>query len=164
MKTLLLLRHGKSNWDDEDLPDHDRPLSTRGKEAAKRVGRLLAEQRLVPDLLVSSTAVRARATAEKVAKKSRYERAIELERKLYLASAATWFDVIRHALDDRKRVLAVGHNPGISEFLNRLTGADEEMPTGALAQVELPIDHWKSLTEKTKGKLVNIWRPRELDS
>jgi phosphohistidine phosphatase len=161
MKTLMLLRHAKSSRDVPNLADHDRPLNERGKQAAKHVGRFLRDEDLVPDLILSSTAVRARKTSQKAAKACDYPRAIELEERLYLASAQTHDAVVRGVEAGCKRLLLVGHNPGISDFLNHLASADEEMPTAGLAIVELPIIHWKDLTAKTRGKLIKFWRPRE---
>ena len=161
MKTLLLLRHAKSSRDVPDLSDHDRPLNDRGRQAAKQVGRFLRDEDLVPDLILCSTAVRARKTAQKAAKACDYPRAIELEERLYLANSHAHYAVLRGVDTGCKRVLLVGHNPGISEFLNQLTSAEEEMPTAGLAIVTLPIDRWKDLTARTRGKLIKFWRPRE---
>jgi phosphohistidine phosphatase len=161
MKTLLLLRHAKSSRDDPELADHDRPLNERGKKAAKEAGRFLRDEKLVPDLIVSSTALRARKTAQKAAKQCEYSRAIELEEQLYLGNAPTHYKVVRKSEPSCKRLLIVGHNPGISDFLNQLISGDEEMPTSGLALVQLPIKAWTELTARTRGKLVQFWRPRD---
>jgi phosphohistidine phosphatase len=161
MKTLLLLRHAKSSRDEPDLADHERPLNERGKQAAKEVGRFLRDENLMPDLIVSSTAVRARKTAQKAAKQCDYPRAIELEERLYLAGVPAHYSVVRGIATDCERLLVVGHNPGISEFLNQLTSGEEEMPTAALAVVQLPIKRWKDLTAKSRGTLVKFRRPRD---
>src|SRR3990172_12140295 len=87
MKTLMLLRHAKSSWKDAEVPDHDRPLNKRGKKTAPQMGRLLSTEGLVPDLILSSTAVRARETAKAVAKDSSYKGPTELLDSLYLATA-----------------------------------------------------------------------------
>ncbi len=160
MKTLLLLRHAKSSRDEPDLADHERPLNERGKQAAKEVGRFLRDEDLVPDLIVSSTAVRARKTAQKAAKQCNYERAIELDEQLYLGNAQTHYSVVRKVEPGCKRLLVVCHNPGISDFVNQITSGDEEMPTAGLAVIQLPIKSWKELTARTRGKLAKFWRPR----
>ena len=87
MKTLLILRHAKSSWKDDSLPDHDRPLNKRGKQDAPLVGRLDSRKDLMPDLILSSTAKRARATVELVAEESNYQGEIEYSRDLYAAEA-----------------------------------------------------------------------------
>lgn len=162
MKTLLLLRHAKSSRDDPELADHDRPLNERGKKAAKEAGRFLRDEDLVPDLIVSSTALRARKTAQKAASQCEYPRAIELDDQLYLGNAPTHYKVVRKVEPRCKRLLIVGHNPGISEFLNQLVSSDaEEMPTAGLAVIQLPIKDWKELTERTRGKLIEFWKPRD---
>ena len=82
MKTLLILRHAKSSWKEQDLPDHDRPLNKRGKNDAPRMGKLLKDEDLIPDLIMSSTAVRAKKTAELVAKACKYKGKIVLNHSL----------------------------------------------------------------------------------
>jgi phosphohistidine phosphatase len=161
MKTLLLLRHAKSSRDEPELADHERPLNERGKQAAKEVGRFLRDDDVVPDLIVSSTAVRARKTAQKAAKQCEYPRAIELDEQLYLGNAQTHYSVVRKVEQGCKRLLVVSHNPGISDFLNQLTSGDEEMATAGLAVIQLPIKSWKELTARTRGRLVKFWRPRD---
>ncbi|MGB7661527.1 MAG: histidine phosphatase family protein [Nitrososphaeraceae archaeon] len=90
MKTLLIMRHAKSSWKEQDLPDYDRPLNKRGKNDAPRMGKLLKDEDLVPDLIMSSTAVRAKKTAELVAKTRKYKGKIVLDRSLYGAEPAAY--------------------------------------------------------------------------
>jgi phosphohistidine phosphatase len=161
MKTLLLLRHAKASRDDPHLPDHDRPLKPRGKQDAKRLGRRLHETDLVPTLIVSSTALRARKTASKVAKQLNYPRAIELTDRLYLSSPREHLEVVRSLLDGEDRVMLVGHNPGLSQLLNELADTDADLATSELAQVELPIKRWSDLPKSGGGKLVKLWQPGE---
>lgn len=162
MKTLLILRHAKSSKDDPSLDDHARPLNDRGNRDAPRMGRLLRELDLVPDRVVSSTAVRARTTAEAAAKASGYEGKVELESSLYLASPEEYLEVLRGLPKKAERVLVVGHNPGLERLLDVLARKREELPTAALARVTLPIDDWKDL-KPGKATLEGIWRPKELD-
>ena len=95
MKTLLVLRHAKSSWDDTALDDHERPLNERGRRDGPRMGELVREHRLTPDIIISSDAVRARRTAEAVAKATRYAGEVRLDRLLYLASPADILGVLR---------------------------------------------------------------------
>ncbi|MGH2604129.1 MAG: SixA phosphatase family protein [Dehalococcoidia bacterium] len=162
MKTLLLLRHAKSSWNDSPRSDHDRPLNSRGKRDAPRMGRLLAEQALVPDLIVSSTARRARKTAEKVAEASGYVGAIDAVAALYPGEPELLVRTIRSLSDEADRVLLVGHNPGLEEFLAAVIGRHEHFPTAALAHVELEIDRWQQFEPRAGGRLVHLWRPKEL--
>ena len=162
MKTLLFLRHAKSSWKQTDVADHDRPLNKRGKQDAPRMGILLRQQQLTPDVIVSSTAARARCTADAVADACAFDGVVQLEPQLYLAAPAEILDVVRQGGGEAKRVLLVAHNPGLAETLARLTGKAEVFPTAALAQIQLPIDGWKDLRSSTRARLVNLWRPKEL--
>jgi phosphohistidine phosphatase len=163
MKTLLLLRHAKASRDDPQLPDHDRPLKERGKEDAKRLGRRLRVANLSPSLIISSTAVRARKTASKVAKQLDYARAIELADRLYLSTPRDHFEVARSLPDSENRVMLVGHNPGLSQFLSNLTDTQVELATSELGQVELQIDHWAELENSGEGRLIRLWQPGDRD-
>ena len=163
MRTLLLLRHAKSSWKQPGLSDHDRPLNRRGQRDAPRIGRLLTREQLSPGAILSSSARRARETAEAVATQSAFDGMVQLEGVLYLAEPTTILDVIRHSGVELERLMVVGHNPGMAATVARLTGLTEDMPTAALAQIRLPIEVWNDLRPSTKGVLVNLWRPRDLD-
>ena len=162
MKTLLVLRHAKSSWKHPETSDHDRPLNKRGKRDAPSMGRLVAAKGLLPDVIVSSTAKRARRTADEVAQHSGYEGAVQLERHLYLASPDEVVDVVRSVAGGARRVMVVGHNPGLEDLVARLAGRPETLPTAALAEVRLSIRSWKELKTSSSGTLAGIWRPREL--
>ena len=164
MKTLMLLRHAKSSWKDSDVADHDRPLNKRGKKTAPQMGRLLSTEGLVPDLILSSTAVRARETAEAVAKASSYKSPIELLDSLYLATAGKLLsEASSHAPDSVGRLLLVGHNPGMEDLVEILSGKRETFPTAALAVFEVGIDLWGALELGVETKLLKVYRPKELD-
>lgn len=164
MKTLLLSRHAKSSWKNPDLPDHDRPLNKRGQNDAPRMGKLLKEEDLIPDLIMSSTAVRAKKTAEFVAKACKYKGEIVLNQSLYGAEPADYLKILEGLSDKHKAVLVIGHSPSVKETVEVLTGSqDVIMPTCALAHISLPIQNWAELNkQKIKGKLLKIWRPKEL--
>ena len=164
MKTLLLLRHAKSSWKDPDLPDHDRPLNKRGQNDAPRMGKLLKDEELIPDLIMSSTAARAKKTAELVAKKCKYKGEIVLNHSLYGAEPADYLKILEGLSDTYKVVLLVGHSPSVEEIVEVLTGSsDVIMPTCSLAHIRLPIQNWDELNkQKIKGKLLKVWRPKEL--
>ena len=167
MKTLLILRHAKSSWKDETLPDFDRPLNKRGQEDAPRMGKLLHNEGLVPDLIISSDAQRARTTAELVAEESHYEGEIVFLRDLYAAEPEAYLDALARLGGETACVMIVGHNPGLEELLQELTGELQPLPTAALAQVALQLEHWSELDPSAQndipqGKLVNLWRPKDL--
>ena len=163
MKTLLVLRHAKSSWRDPALDDHDRPLNKRGQQDAPRMGELVREHRLTPDVIISSDAVRARLTAEAVAERARYASEILLDPRLYIASPAGILAVLRTVRETNAgTVMIVGHNPGLEELVERLTGEQHDLPTAALVQIVLPIDRWRDLKVSTRGTLFGLWRPKEL--
>lgn len=159
IKTLLLLRHAKSSWKNPGQQDHDRPLNARGKRDAPQMGRRLAELDLIPDFILSSTAKRARKTAEKVAEAMGFEGVLELTKTLYLADIEEHLTVLLSVPDSVERVLVIAHNPGLQNLVFSLTGLHQEMPTTGLAQIELAIQRWAELSEKPAGRLVNFWRP-----
>jgi phosphohistidine phosphatase len=161
MKTLLILRHAKSTWSG-NRTDHERPLNSRGRRDASRIGRLLRAEDLVPELILTSTAVRARTTAASVAEASGFDGELQQLRAFYHAPAATFLETLRALPDEVDSVLVVAHNPGLEELLSELTGEDELLPTAALAHVELPIARWPHLRADESAALVNLWRPREL--
>ena len=162
MKTLLVLRHAKSSWSDPALDDHERPLSKRGRRDGPRMGELVREHGLIPDVVISSDAVRARLTAEAVAEAARYAGQILLDRRLYIASPADIRSLLRTVPDKAETVMIVGHNPGLEELAALLTGERKDLPTAALVQIVLPIDQWRDLKLSTRGTLVGHWRPKEL--
>lgn len=162
MKTLLILRHAKSSWKFPDLTDHDRPLNSRGKRDAPLIGKKLAKEGLVPDVIIASSAIRAHATAKKVAKASGYRGEIAVESSLYGAGPTTYLNILRNQLDQYDKVLLVGHNPDVEQLLHILTGTEVIMPTCALAHLSLILERWLDLNNNTKGKLIKIWRPKEL--
>ena len=164
MKTLMILRHAKSDWSDERVTDHDRPLNPRGKRDAPRMGEFLRTLDLRPDLIISSTAKRARKTAAKVAKKCDYPGVIELHGSLYLAPPEEYLSVLNQVDDAHQCVLVVGHNPGLEQLLALLTGCSTELPTAALARIEIDVPRWADLVASTRGRLIAIWLPRELEA
>jgi len=162
MKTLLILRHAKSSWDDHGLRDHDRPLSPRGARDAPRMGSHIMDEDLVPETIISSTAVRALSTAELAAGRMSPSPRIETTPELYLASPHDYLEVLDELGGDAERVMVVGHNPGITALVTRLTGVLEEMPTAALAAVDLDIDTWGEISSGPRGELRGFWIPKEL--
>jgi phosphohistidine phosphatase len=162
MKTLLLMRHAKSSWNHPELADHDRPLNKRGKRDAPAMGEYVAEQELVPDLVISSTAVRARKTAEKVARAFGEKIEPVLFPELYHAEPPNYESVLCGLSDQYSRVLLVSHNPGIEEILALLAGVDEAVPTATVAWIELPIESWGQFSVDVQGELITVWKPHEL--
>lgn len=170
MKTLTLLRHAKSGWDDPVARDFDRPLNPRGRRAARTVGAEMKGQGLGFDRVLASPARRVTETLEEVA--AGYGAIVpHYDERLYLAPVATLLDIVRHAPDDVDRLLVVGHNPGMEELALRLARRDSDRlrgeveikyPTGTVAEIELPVERWAEVKEGT-GRIVRFIRPRDLD-
>ncbi len=170
MKSLTLLRHAKSGWDDPVIRDFDRPLNARGCRAARTVGEEMKAQGLAFDLVIASPARRVSETLREIAGGYGALDA-NYDQRLYLASAATLLDVVRHAPDSVDRLMLVGHNPGMEELALRLALRDRDAlrreieikyPTGTVAEIELPVGHWNDVKEGT-GRIVRFIRPRDLD-
>jgi phosphohistidine phosphatase len=162
MKTLLVLRHAKSSWNDPKLDDHARPLNARGRRDGPRMGELVREYGLIPDIVISSDAVRARLTAEAVTEAARYAGEILLDPHLYVASPADILSLLRTVRENAETVMIIGHNPGLEELVEQLTGERHHLPTAALAHIVLEIDRWRDLKPSTRGTLLGLWRPKEL--
>lgn len=163
MKRLLILRHAKSSWSDASLGDWQRPLNERGLRDAPRVGELLRERSLVPDLIITSDAVRARATAQAVAKAAGYTRELVVEPSLYHAKPGDVIAVLNAVPDQAARsVMIVGHNPGLEELIEQLTGEFRALPTAALVQLALPIEQWTELDNAVGATVVDAWQPKGL--
>ena len=163
MKILLLLRHAKSSWNNPELADINRPLNKRGKRDAPRLGMLLREQDLVPDIILTSPAVRARKTAQAVSEESGYENDIEIQDEFYPGDPYAFIGTLIALPDQVNTALIIAHNPGLEAFLDVLTGETARMPTSALAHISLPINSWVEMTNDVEGKLVDFWRVKELE-
>lgn len=165
LRELLILRHGKSDWK-EELDDFERPLAERGKKATLKVLRWLEEQKLLPDLILSSTAKRATQTVRRINPDNQINTLYFDE--LYLAELDTLLKVLSES-PGAERIMLVGHNPGLEKLVTFLAHdlSDEtevtetkRFPTAALAVFIMPND-WTQLSAGS-GKLVNLIRPREL--
>jgi phosphohistidine phosphatase len=156
------MRHAKSSWDAEGLADFERPLNARGLRDAPLVGRHLRAQKFRPDLILSSPAERARRTAALVAEAARFEATpLRHDERIYEADAARLVEVVSHIEEDAEAVLLVGHNPGMEQLLQLLTGETRRMTTAALALVTLDIEKWSKAREHS-GRLEWHVRPKEL--
>lgn len=160
MKTLLLLRHAKSDWDDSSLRDFDRPLAPRGERDAPRMGKSLRKRGPLPDLIISSPAARAKATTKAIIKAAKIEIEPRFDESIYGATTPELIKLIRRLPHESSRALLVGHNPGFEDLVGRLTGSHQRMPTAALALIEFQIDRWDDV-EDGKGTLVWLLTPKQ---
>lgn len=161
MKSLLLLRHAKSSWKDAALADHARPLNKRGQHDAPLVGAWLQQQHLLPDFVLSSTAVRARDTARAVIDASGYQGEWRTLPQLYDAPPDAIVKVLQTLPASAQQVLLVGHNPGLEALATALTGETVTLPTATLAQLLIPITHWPKFKLAPMAKLVCVRRPAQ---
>lgn len=171
MKTLSLLRHAKSSWDDPVERDFDRPLNGRGHRAARRMGEWLRAEGLQFDRIIASPALRIRQTIEGVETGLGQRLPIEQDKRIYMASAATLFDLVRECPDMVTDLLVIGHNPGLEDLLLIATEGDTsplrreaelKYPTATFASIAIDVDQWADLQEGG-AKLVRFIRPRDLD-
>jgi phosphohistidine phosphatase len=163
MKTLFLVRHAKSSWDDRDLTDFERPLNERGLNDAPIIAKILHDRKIKPDLIISSPAVRALSTAQIFAKEFHYDfKNILEDERIYEAAMRDLTEVVREIPNDIACAMLFGHNPGISNFVNLL--GDQfiaDMPTCAIAGLELKINSWAEL-ERRCGNVVLFEYPKKL--
>ena len=165
MKTLLFLRHAKSSWKDSTLIDHKRPLNKRGKKDAPIMGDYLKNKKLTPDLIISSTAKRAKDTSELVAEHCGYNKDIQSSKLLYGTTTQDYLTTIGGISNKYHRVLLIGHNPILEEVLEAVTGEQVRMKTCSLVHISLPIKFWKEVKDdtNTKGKLIDVVKVKKLN-
>ena len=171
MKTLTLLRHAKSGWDDPIQRDFDRPLNAKGRRAAQTIGRHLRGAGCAFDHIVASPAARVQQTLAELATGYGNQLAPVWDRRIYLASAATLLDVVRELPDTVGTVLLVGHNPGLEDLVLLLVpnagagprdAVEVKYPTASLAELTVTVDRWADLGEGG-AVLARFVRPRDLD-
>lgn len=170
MKTLILLRHAKSSWDDPDLDDHDRPLNKRGRHTAPVIAAWLAERGHLPDRVVCSSSVRTQETVERMRDALRNLPKAAIEPGLYHADPDRMLEIVRSQPDDAKTVMLVGHQPGLSAFARMLAGgkvrpgcsrAFEHFPTAAAAILASEANRWADIAPRT-ARFAEFAKPREL--
>ncbi|MGH8443139.1 MAG: SixA phosphatase family protein [Nevskiaceae bacterium] len=165
MKILTLVRHAKSSRDYPELSDFERPLNPRGRKEAPVIAARLRKADVKPDLLVSSPATRAIATARLFAEElNMHLDEILLNPHIYEASAWTLLHIVRSLSPDYDDVMVFGHNPGISNFARDLAGdcPFDEMPTCAAVRIELPARGW-SLIQPGSGKVLRYDAPTKAE-
>ena len=163
MKTLVIIRHGKSSWKYPELKDHHRPLKQRGVNNAFSVAAELIKLGVKPDLFLSSPAVRALDTAIILATNMAYPlNKIQTENTIYEASVHELLDVLADVDNQYETVFLFGHNPGFTSLVNRLQGESIiNLPTCGTVGIELPFDDWKQIKNEPGNQLFNLI-PREL--
>lgn len=162
MKTLLLLRHGKSDWDADYVDDHERPLADRGQKGARKMGRFLTTARVVPDRALTSSAVRARETLATAAEAGGWSGPARVTETLYLPSPEAVLREIQAEPDSAQTLIVVGHEPTWSALVSRfIGGGNVEMKTAAVARVDFEADRWADVAFG-RGVLAFLLPPRAL--
>jgi phosphohistidine phosphatase len=162
VRTFLILRHAKAVREDSGS-DKERELTSRGRKDAERMGELVRSEALVPELVICSTATRARETYNLFARGAGYEGPIEFLDELYLAPAVSYVEAARRLGKSASKVMVIGHNPGLEALVDVLTGCAEPLSTAALAVCELPVEAWADLDGKVQGSLKALLSPKEID-
>ncbi len=161
MKTLYLIRHAKSSWDNANLSDHNRPLNERGERDAPRMGKRLRKREERPEVIISSSAVRAQTTARILAAAIDYPTSdISIDERLYEAEPEDVLSVIGNLDDGIDCAMLVGHNPTFTALINAMGRCDfDNVPTCGMAVLTFPIDSWKNIAT-VQGTLVDFDFPQ----
>lgn len=150
LKKIILVRHAKSSWDHPFLNDHDRPLAQRGLIDAPKMAKRLKKRGIVPNLILSSTAVRAQETAKITAEILGFPLdAIAFEKGLFHATPNQILKIIRMQKDTYKTLFVFGHNPGLNDLITYLGGSLDNLPTSGQFGFKLHSDHWADLSPNT---------------
>tara|TARA_Y100000768_G_C23743820_1_gene570605 strand:- start:133 stop:624 length:492 start_codon:yes stop_codon:yes gene_type:complete len=162
MKSVILFRHGKSDWNASYRADHDRPLNNRGIKAAKKMGQFLVARDQIPDLIISSTAVRAKTTALLVIESANWESKFILESGIYGGSPEYLLDLVHSQDDQYSSICLVGHEPNFSSFISQATGQEYlDFTTANMAKINFNVDQWIKV-QFLKGKLEWHQQPKNL--
>ncbi len=159
MKTLFLIRHAKSSWD-EPVEDFDRGLNGRGKENAKSMGQRLKKLGVEPELVYCSPAKRAKATAKLLCGELECEEKIVFVDELYAASPSTILKVIHKAPKHVETLFVISHNPGLNELASELVGLEGNLPTTGVAQIKFDVNKWED-ADAAKAELKNFYTPKD---
>ncbi|MFI5204535.1 MAG: SixA phosphatase family protein [Flavobacteriales bacterium] len=163
MRTLYVIRHAKSDWNDATLSDFDRPLNNRGKRDAPQMGKWLKKQNEIPDLIISSPAKRAKKTIEKIAEEIEYdEKNIHWEKNLYETNVKTWLTVVCAIDNKHTNVFLVGHNDTLTQFVNYVADAGiVNVPTCGVVKIEFNVSGWMEISFGT-GNLIWFQSPKNI--
>ncbi|MCY4225301.1 MAG: histidine phosphatase family protein [Bacteroidetes bacterium] len=161
-KTILFFRHAKSDWNASYDQDHDRPLNLRGKRAASAMGRWLTHTGPIPDLILCSTAIRARTTCTLASESGQWTSEIQYERGLYHAGPSELFYYIGEVSEDIHTIMLVGHQPTWSATTSIVSGQMiKEFPTASMARIDLLVEEWEHCGAGS-GKLIWHQFPKRL--
>ncbi len=164
-KVLLILRHAKSSWKDKKLDDHDRPLNKRGRREAIKMGEYLKKMNMMPDTIITSSALRAIETTKYTCRYSGYNNLVEVNFSLHQGGIDAYINALTAVANDKQKLLIIGHNPDLEELAGIIINKTIKIPTCTLVQINLSIENWKSISLHCnfRSELVNIWRPKQIE-
>ncbi|MEK6658533.1 MAG: histidine phosphatase family protein [Campylobacterota bacterium] len=161
MKKLYIIRHAKSSRKDEVINDFDRPLNKRGKQNAPFMGKRLKENGIMPDIIVSSPALRAKTTAKLIAKEIKYAKDILFNQDIYESSPSTLHEILTK-IDDKCGILfLVGHNPSLNMLAEYYVDFSQNIPTSGVVEIEFDCDKWADISAKN-AKLISFDYPKKI--
>ena len=161
MKTLLLVRHAKSEQKSYKGKERNRPITKRGARLAKSTAVLMRAKGIIPQFILASPAKKSVQTVEIIARETGFSGKIKYREALYMAEADGLLKVLRKLDDEFECVLIVGHNPGLESLIPTLTHEIAALPHAGLAWLCLPVDSWGEVTESTLAQLVEVWDPHK---
>jgi len=160
MKNLYIIRHAKSSWKDMNLSDYARPLNKRGKGNALLMGSVLKNKGIVPDIIITSPALRAKTTAKIIAKEINYSQKIIFKEEIYEANTNTLHKIVKHLDDEINTVFLFGHNPGLNELSYKYVHFCKNIPTCGVLEIEFDSKSWMSIDTKN-AKLISFDYPKQ---
>ncbi|WP_373003509.1 histidine phosphatase family protein [Sulfurimonas sp.] len=160
MKKLFIIRHAKSSWKDSKLSDFDRPLNKRGKANAPLMGKRLRRRNIVPDIFISSPALRAKTTAEIIARKVGYNTKIVFNEDIYASAEIIIHHIVKKTNDKYKTMFLLGHNPDLNMFVEDYIDFDENIVTCGVVEIEFDCNSWKDISRKN-AKFISFDYPKK---
>jgi len=160
MKKLYIIRHAKSSWKDLNLEDYSRPLNKRGKKDAPFMGKILNENGVYPDIIISSPALRAKTTTQSIAKELHFNKPVTYDKQVYEADLSTLLQLLLELNKKDNIVFIIGHNPGLNMLLDYFVGFDDNIPTCGVVELEFDCKKWDSISSKN-AKLISFDYPKK---
>lgn len=162
MKKLYIIRHAKSSWSDAELNDFERPLNKRGKANAPMMGERLKEKGVMPDIIISSPAKRAKSTAEMIAKEVGYEKKVLFDENIYESSVDELRKILTCINDENSTAFLFGHNPELNMLVDYYVKFYENIPTCGVVEIEFSCESWAEIEPKN-AKLISFDYPKNSD-
>ncbi len=159
MLKLFIIRHAKSSWKNSLLSDFDRPLNRRGKLSAPFMGEKLKEKKVLPDIIISSPALRAKTTAEIIAKEVKYSKNIIFKQDIYDIGESAIHKILKKLDDKNSIIFLFGHNPDLNMLAEDYVGFDKNIPTCGIVQIEFNCKKWKDISAQN-AKFISFDYPK----